>query len=644
MKRGLRDIDLQSKNVVLRCDLNVPMSDGEITDDTRILASLDTIKYLIEKNCKVVILSHLGRPKGEAKSEFSLEKVSIRLSELLNREVKFIRSDNVIDDSVLDEVSKCSNGDIILLENVRFRKEETKNDEVFSKDLSKLGDIFVNDAFGTSHRAHCSTAGISEFLPSVAGELLEREIEFLDNSLKAPKKPFVAVLGGAKVGDKIGVLSALINKVDSLVIGGGMAYTFLKAQGYNIGKSILDEENIDFAKKLLEKAEEKGVSIYLPKDVIVSSEFGESGSIKEVKISEIPEDFQGLDIGSETIAEFSDVLSKAELIFWNGPMGVFEMESFARGSMEVAKAISENKNITIVGGGDSAACVKKFNLDGKFTHISTGGGASLELLEGKELPGVESLMDRRNTMIIGNWKMFKTPRESLSFGEDIVNDLSSVDCEVGFAVPSLDIPVMVQVMRDSKVLVGAQNVFYEDEGAFTGEISPNMIKSIGCDFCIVGHSERRQYFKETDEDINKKLKKLISHNIRPILCVGESLETREADKQKKFVRNQLDRGLEGLSAEDISTLVIAYEPIWAIGTGKTATPKEAEDMCKFIRDVIMEKYGVLSSERLIIQYGGSVKPSNIAEIMEEKNIDGALVGGASLKREDFLNIVTGGIK
>ncbi len=644
MKRGLKDIDLMSKNIVLRCDLNVPMENGEITDDTRILASLDTINYLLDKNCRIVILSHLGRPKGEAKSEFSLSKVAIRLSELLGRDVNFFASDRVVDEDVLKKVDSLGSKDIAVLENVRFRKEETKNESSFSEELSKLGEIFVNDAFGTSHRAHCSTAGICEFLPSVAGNLLSSEIEFLDNALENPKRPFVAVLGGAKVGDKIGVLSSLINKVDSLIIGGGMAYTFLKAQGLNIGSSILDEENISFARDLLKKAEDMGVKIHLPLDVIVSDKFGEDGNISEVLVDSIPSDMMGLDIGSKTILKFKEVLDEAEVIFWNGPMGVFEMKSFEKGSLEISKAIANNPNITIVGGGDSAAAVKKFNMEGEFSHISTGGGAALELLEGKELPGLESLMDVRKPLIVGNWKMFKTPREALIFGEDIVNELSLANVGVGFAVPYLDLPVMIQVMRDSKVLVGAQNVFYEEEGAFTGEISPKMLKSIGCDICVVGHSERRQYFNESNEDVNKKIKKLISHNIRPILCVGESLEIREDSKEKEFVKTQLDECLEGISPADVSDIVIAYEPIWAIGTGKTATSDQAEEMCKFIRSFIAEKFGTLASEEVIIQYGGSVKPANISEIMKQDNIDGALVGGASLKKEDFIDIVTGGIK
>ena len=393
-KNVITDLDVTSKRVIVRVDFNVPMSKsevGKITDNARILATLPTINYLIENKAKVILLSHLGRPKGEAKKEFSLEPVAKELSRLLNKEVKFLQSDLVVDDNVKNKVLNLQDGEVALLENTRFRPEETKNIDNFSKELSSLGDIYINDAFGTSHRAHCSNVGLCKFLPSAVGFLVEKEISIMGKALSNPERPFVAILGGAKVSDKITVIENLIEKVDSIIIGGGMAFTFLKSLGYSVGKSLLEEDKIDLAKDLYEKAKSKNVNMLLPVDVVVSKEFSNDSDFKTVTIDSIEEDYMGLDIGYKTVELFSDEIKKAKTVVWNGPMGVFEMPNFAKGTFEIAKAIAETDSISIIGGGDSASAAEKSGFKDKITHISTGGGASLEFLEGKILPGINAI-------------------------------------------------------------------------------------------------------------------------------------------------------------------------------------------------------------------------------------------------------------
>ncbi|MCZ7407624.1 phosphoglycerate kinase [Parvimonas micra] len=393
-KKVITDLDVNSKRVIVRVDFNVPMSkteEGKITDNARIVAALPTIKYLIENNAKVILLSHLGRPKGEAKKEFSLAPVAKELSKLLNKDVKFLQSNLVVDDNVKTEVLKLKDGEVALLENTRFRNEETKNIDDFSKELAELGDLYINDAFGTSHRAHCSNVGLCKFLPSAVGFLVEKEISIMGKALSNPERPFVAILGGAKVSDKITVIENLIEKVDSIIIGGGMAFTFLKSLGYSVGKSLLEEDKVDLAKELIEKANSKSVKILLPIDVVVSKEFSNDSEFKTVSMDSIGDDYMGLDIGEKTVKLFSDEIYNAKTVVWNGPMGVFEMSNFAKGTFEIAKAIAETDAISIIGGGDSASAAEKSGYKDKITHISTGGGASLEFLEGKILPGIDSI-------------------------------------------------------------------------------------------------------------------------------------------------------------------------------------------------------------------------------------------------------------
>lgn len=394
-KKRLKDFDFEGKKVLVRCDFNVPMDEAlNITDDIRIKSSLPTIEYLLDKGAKIILMSHLGRPKGQASEKYSLKPVAKRLGELLAKDVEFLDDDKVVSQSVLDRVNEMKSGDIVLLQNTRFRPEEEKNIEEFSKELASLGDIYVNDAFGTCHRAHSSNVGVSTYLPSALGLLVEKEVDVMGGTLENPERPFVAILGGAKVSDKIGVIENLLNKADTIIVGGGMAYTFLKAEGYGIGNSLLEEDKIDLARDLIKKAEEKGVKLLLPIDIVTAREFKNDTDIKVVDIDGIPQDMMGLDIGPKSINIFKAEIEKAKTVVWNGPMGVFEMENFANGTNEVAKALANSKGTTIVGGGDSAAAIEKAGYANKVSHISTGGGASLELLEGKILPGIEAISNR----------------------------------------------------------------------------------------------------------------------------------------------------------------------------------------------------------------------------------------------------------
>ena len=393
-KKTIKDIDLKNKKVFVRCDFNVPLDEeGNITDNRRIVGALPTIKYLLDQNCRIILCSHLGRPKGEFNKKYSLLPVQKELSKLLNKEVKL--AEDIVGQSAKALTSNMKEGEIVLLENVRFDAREEKNDEAFSKELAEMAEIFVNDAFGTAHRAHSSTAGIAEFLPAVSGFLIEKELNFLGSALENPKRTFVAILGGAKVSDKIGVIDSLLEKVDTLMIGGGMAYTFIKSLGHNIGNSLCEEDKLDLAQNLMKKAEEKGVKFVLPVDNVIADEISKEANVKTINSDEIPDGWEGLDIGPKTIENFEKELKNAKTVLWNGPVGYSELEKFANGTKSIAQTLANLEDcITVVGGGDSAAAIEKMGLADKFSHISTSGVASLEFIEGKKLPGIECLQDK----------------------------------------------------------------------------------------------------------------------------------------------------------------------------------------------------------------------------------------------------------
>ncbi len=638
-KKTVEDIGVKDKKVIVRVDFNVPLDENrKITDDKRIVGALPTIKYLIENGAKTILVSHLGRPKNGFEDKYSMKPTAERLSELLGKEV--IMAADVIGEDAKAKAASLKSGEVLMLENVRFHKEEEKNNADFAKELASLAEIFVNDAFGTAHRAHASTAGLADYLPAVCGFLIQKELNFMGKALANPARPFVAILGGAKVSDKIAVIENLIDKVDTLIIGGGMAYTFLKAKGYKIGNSICENDKLDLAKSLMEKAEKKGINLMLPIESIVGQEFKNDTDYKCVPSDNMPDGWMGMDIGSLTIEKFSKEIKKAKTVIWNGPMGVFEFPNFATGTKEIAKAVAESGSISIVGGGDSAAAVEQLGFADKITHISTGGGASLEFLEGKELPGIAVLMDKnsRKKIAAGNWKMNKTAKEAVEFVEALKPRVANADAEVVVGVPFVCIPGVKSAVEGSNIKVAAQNMHWEEKGAFTGEISGAMLSDLGVDYVIIGHSERRQYFAETDETVNRKAHAVFKYGMTPIICVGESLTQREQGIMPDLIRYQVKIALLGLSAEQVKKLVIAYEPIWAIGTGKTATNEQANEVCAIIRETVKALYGGDTSDAVRIQYGGSVTAANAGELFAMSDIDGGLVGGASLKLDDFEKI------
>lgn len=393
-KKTIEDIKVSGKKVLVRCDFNVPLKDGTITDENRLLGALPTIKYLLDNGGRVILCSHLGKPKGPD-AKFTLAPVAKRLSELLGKEVVFAADDEVVGENARKAVSEMKDGDVVLLENTRFRTEESKNGEAFSKDLAELCEVYVNDAFGTAHRAHSSTEGVTKFVDTaVAGYLINKELKFLGEAVNNPVRPFVAILGGAKVSDKINVINALLDKVDTLIIGGGMSYTFLKAMGYTVGTSLLEEDKVEYAKDMMEKAKEKGVELLLPVDNVVADKFSADAEPVTTEDENIPEGYMGLDIGPKSAKLYADAVKSAKTVIWNGPMGVFEFENFAKGTIAVAEAMAEADATTVIGGGDSAAAVNILGFGDKMSHISTGGGASLEFLEGKVLPGIAALNDK----------------------------------------------------------------------------------------------------------------------------------------------------------------------------------------------------------------------------------------------------------
>ena len=474
-----------------------------------------------------------------------------------------------------------------------------------------------------------------------------------EKRLDSPERPFVAILGGAKVGDKIGVIDNLLAKVDTLVIGGGMAYTFLKAQGLEIGKSLLDEGRIEYARALMERVSSGDVRLILPQDVVVGDAFSEDANSKVVSIDQIPSDWEGMDIGPRTREAIAAVVRDAKTVLWNGPMGVFEFPAFANGTRAVAEAVAESGAFSIIGGGDSAAAVQQAGLADKISHVSTGGGAKSRILGRQRAAGRRSAHGRRQLrppsrgmtvrkpIIAGNWKMNKTATEAVRLAKQVkvlvTDDIRGV--EVVLCPPFTALYSVGEVIRGSGIQLGAQDLFWQDEGAYTGEISPSMLKDLGCHYVIVGHSERRAYFHETDEDVRRKVEAALAKGIGVIACVGETLEERQGGQTEEVVGREVRAIVDGLDLGDPSQLVIAYEPIWAIGTGETATSEEANRVASFIRSEIEAALGADIARQIRIQYGGSVKPENIASFMQEPEIDGALVGGASLEASTFAQIV-----
>ena len=636
-KKTVRDLDVAGKKVLVRVDFNVPLNDkGEITDDTRITASLTTIQYLLEQKAAVILMAHLGRPKGQVKPELSLAPVAKHLGKLLGKKILF--APDCVGEAAQAAASKLKPGHILLLENLRFHKEEEKNDMEFAEKLASLADLYVNDGFGVSHRAHASVEGVTHFLPAAAGFLLEKEIQYVGQAVTNPLHPFVAIIGGAKVSDKIGVISNLLDKVDTLLIGGGMANTFLAAQGYKMGKSLVEEDKLDLAKELLAKAKKNKVNMLLPTDLVMAAAFAPDAEHVTEKVKNLNQAYMALDIGAETSKAYAEALADAKMIVWNGPMGVFEMDAFCKGTEAVAKAVAKSRATSIVGGGDSVAAIEKLGLAKRITHISTGGGASLEYLEGKVLPGVAALDDLRRKMIAGNWKMHKTVSEAVELAEDIVMETNGTLNEVVIFPPFTALETVADAIDGKHVGYGAQDLHWEDKGAFTGAVSGAMIADICAEYVLVGHSERRTIFGENEKIVASKIIAAYRNGLKPMLCVGENLAEREAGKTARKINMQLKSALRVISAEDAENLVVAYEPIWAIGSGKAATPEDALEVCTLIREKIGKIFTPDIARKVRILYGGSVNEKNAASF-NLSGIDGVLVGGASLKADTFAAIV-----
>ena len=637
-KKNVEDLNVAGKKVIVRVDFNVPLdkTTNEITDDKRIKGALPTIKYLVENNAKVILVSHLGRPKNGPEAKFSMKPAADRLAELIGKPV--VLASDVIGEDAKSKAAALKEGEILMLENVRFHKEETKNDPKFAAELASMADLYVNDAFGTAHRAHASTAGLANFLPSASGYLIQKELDFIGGALANPKRPFVAILGGSKVSDKIGVISNLIDKADTIIIGGGMAYTFAAAKGASIGTSLCEPDKFDLANELVAKAEAKGVKLLLPVDTVCADAFAEDANSQVVESGKIPDGWMGLDIGPKSIEMFSAEIANAKTIIWNGPAGVFEFDKFATGTRALAKAIADSDAVSIIGGGDSAAAIEKLGFAEKVSHISTGGGASLEFIEGKVLPGIDCLQDKEigRTFAAGNWKMnCGCPDDAAKLINELKPLVKDATSTIALGVPFLAIPAALEAAAYSNIKIAAQNCHFEEKGAFTGEISPLWLAKMGVTYVIIGHSERREYFAETDETVNKKAKAALSYGLKPIICCGESLAQREANETFDWIKGQIIGAFKDIPAEKLCQITIAYEPIWAIGTGKTASDEQAQEVCAFIRGVIAELYCDKCAAAMTIQYGGSVNAKTAAGLFSQKDINGGLVGGASLKAEDF---------
>ena len=636
----VKDADLKGKRVLIRVEFNVPVKNGVVTDATRIKAALPTINYILDGGASLVVMSHYGRPKGQKNMDFSMAPIRAEFEKLLGKPVKL--APDVIGEEVEKEVKALKPGEVLLLENVRFYPDEEKNGEEFAKTLASYGDLYVNDAFGTAHRAHASTEGVSHFLPAYAGFLIEKEVKFMAPLLENPEHPFVAVIGGSKVSSKISVLESLVKTCDTIVIGGGMAYTFLKVLGHSVGTSLVEDDYQETAKAFLAAAEKKGVKVILPVDHVCADKFDENATPVAVDSVDIPEGLMGLDIGPKTVALIVSEMKSAKNVVWNGPMGVFEFSAFAKGTEAVAKALAESDAISVVGGGDSVAAINKFGLASQISHVSTGGGASLEFLEGKVLPGIKALEKQgRRPYIAGNWKMNLVPSEAKKYAAELAAAYkeSGADCKCMIACPFVDLPGVVEAVKGSDIIVAAENMADHKSGAYTGEVSPLMLQDLGVNTVILGHSERRQYYGETNEVVNGKVLLALECGMDVDLCVGETLEEREGGKLEEVLTAQLEVGLKGVKPEEMAKITIAYEPVWAIGTGKTATPEDADNAHAFIRETVARLYSKDIAEKLIIQYGGSVKAENVKALMAKENIDGALVGGASLSVDKFLPII-----
>lgn len=664
----MRDADVSGRRVLVRADYNVPLAGGRVLDDARVRATLPTIQYLREQGAAVVLMSHLGRPKGRPVAELSLRPVAALLCRLLGCDVDFVP--DCLGPAAEDVTRTLAPRQVALLENVRFYPGDEADDPEMAAGLARHGEVYVNDAFGAAHRAHASTSGVARHLPAYAGLLMERELNLLGGLLSAPARPFVVILGGAKVSDKLPVIAALLEKCDVLALGGGMANTFLATAGARLGRSLVETEMLGAARELLAKAAAKGVRVMLPVDVVIaeSKDAAGAGAAAVAVVDAISPDRAAYDIGPRSAAAVARALEGASTIFWNGTMGVYETPAFAAGTEAVARAIAAataRGAVSVAAGGDSIAAVNGLGLESGFTHLSTGGGASLELLEGRTLPGVDCLLPRaaagpqgRAPVVAGNWKMHKTSREAREVVRALVQALAATGPVAGGEVlvcpPFTALAAVAEQLTRAgpaacgqriRVGLGAQNMHWERSGPYTGEVSAAMLADLGCRAVIVGHSERRTHFGETDEAVSRKVAAALAHGLSPIVCVGETFEERRAGRTSDVLASQVRAAVAGLGTDGEGAagwpdrLIVAYEPVWAIGTGVAGSPEDAQEAALTIRRCLP----AAGASRVRVLYGGSVSASNVGHFMSQPDIDGVLVGAASLDGAAFGSLVSAGL-
>ncbi|NLB29996.1 MAG: triose-phosphate isomerase [Clostridiales bacterium] len=639
-KKTILDVDLRGKKVLLRCDFNIPLDKdtGEITDDGRIMSALPTINYILDQGAAVIACSHLGRPKGVWMDELSMRAVAVQLSKRLGCPVKM--SKDIVGPDAKKIASKLKPGEIMMLENLRFDPREEQNDDEFACELASMADLYVSDAFGSVHRTHASMSAVAKFIPAVSGFLLEKEMAQIGGAVQNPKRPLVAVIGGSKISDKLGVIVNLIDTADVLIVGGGMAYTFIKSQGGRIGDSLCEDDKISSTRDMIRRAMQTGTKILLPYDSVVAEGI-DSEDTQILPSDEIPDGLMGLDIGPKAAEEYAKTLRGAGTVIWNGPMGVFEKEQFSQGTRTVAEALAKSNAVSIVGGGDSAAAIRKFGLQEHVTHVSTGGGATLEFLQGRALPGIVCLIDKRSAdedehkkiVIAGNWKMNEP--DPAQFDSELISPMP----ESVTAIICPPFPFLSEASKMLNVSTGAQNVSKHASGAYTGEVSAEQLLRVGVKYVIIGHSERRQYHGETDEIVNDKVKTALDNGLIPIICVGETLEQRKNGETDIVNATQVTTAFTGVSGERAKRCIVAYEPRWAIGSGVAASGNNAQSACRFIREKLGEIYGENTAKEIPILYGGSMSAFNAAELLQKPDIDGGLIGSASLDAAEFSEII-----
>lgn len=650
--RTLNQLDVAGKTVLLRTDYNVPIKDGVVHDDFRIRASVPTIRYLLEKGCRVIIVSHLGRPEGKPDPKCSLKPVAARLSDILRHKVVFAEA-----------VSDTTDAQVSMLENLRFDPREEANDPVLAKQLAALADVYVDDAFAVIHRAHASIVGVAALLPSAAGLLVQQEVETLSKAIDDPKQPLLAVVGGAKVADKIELIEQFIAKAKAIVIGGAMANTFLASQGIAVGASVYEPDEVADAKKLLAKARQRGVRVILPSDVVVGKKLEAGAEAQTINLSDVTADDIIADLGPNTIKAAVELVKKSGTVIWNGPLGVDELPQFAKGTLRLARAIVASKAFSVIGGGDTADVLDKAGLHKKFSFVSTGGGAALELMAGKKLPGLVALeakhidsqaptsdtskkaferLVKTEKLIVANWKANATLRQSIKIAE--LSNLAAKHhpkAEVVLCPPAIYLSLLRHGLGSLYAHFGVQDISPFETGTHTGDLPASIVAQFA-EYVIIGHSERRAQHHETDTQVAQKVARALQAGLRPIVCVGDRAIDKQHGHARRHVHDQLEAALQNVTADDLANVVITYEPVWAIssgdGHGHFAAPHEVERMVAQIRLVLQSRYGS-ASDKVRILYGGSANGDNARAYLKIKHIDGLLVGGASLDAYQFEKIL-----